>query len=289
MPPAVHWHGNGQHWHLVPLPVTVPVAQPGDTFTSAQTFTNLIVRMNSPTDGWLMPYQVQSVGHAILFHYDGTAWQTITTPFVSTQAIFYQFFGLASAGPNDLWVVGNHTDDSGSAGSGQTVFMAHYHNGQWNTVTNLPSGPNGSIEDVVMASPTNGWAAGQAGQGYQSLLWHYDGSTWQQAALPPQLATQNWIHMTVGADGTLWAMSTNAIFQLVSGQWQTLTVPNPSTDPLLGFRIDKIVPLASGDIWVMGNIAHQLSCPPLNTTGLGQGVILHDHNGQWSQTIEPVG
>lgn len=296
-------HYDGQHWQPVPLPVVAPTQPPGTTYMGSNSFSNLTVRMYSATDGWIMPFQSQTNGQATLLHYDGTAWRIVKTPYISTDLKFYQFYDFAVTGPNELWIAGNYTDDSGTASSGQTVRIIHYLNGQWSASTNLPGGPNGTIDQIAMASSTNGWAYGEIGQGYPSVLLHYDGKSWQKAALPYTAADSlgGLAGLTTGPDGSLWAIETEGIngsiantvskklVHLVNGQWQSQTLPNPSTDPLLPFQAGEVVPLANGDIWVMGDILHQRNCGPLEVTGIAQGVILQEHNGQWTQTIEPVG
>jgi hypothetical protein len=279
-------HYDGQHWHAVPLPDSL-------VFDTIQPFPRLIVRMASATNGWIFPFQVQPNGPAVFLHYNGTAWQPVTAPFPSslTPPKFYQFYDLAITGPDELWVIGDYTDD---AGGGQTMVIVHYLNGQWSQVPNLGTG---TLDTIAMTTPTDGWIAGHGGAGYHQVLLHYDGTTWQSVATPAPLndANANVAALTAGPDGTIWGLLfdnitfTDAqIVHLVNGQWQTQMIPNPTTDHNQQFTAGKVIPLANGDLWVVGDILHQRGCPPVETSELGQGVILQQHAGQWNSTIEPT-
>ena len=280
-------HYDGQHWTTSPMPTGFIPPPDGGTYFGPTSFQ---IRMAAPDDGWVMPFQVQHGGNATLLHYDGTAWRLVQTPFVSDNFKFYQFFDMSVAGPDDLWIVGNYTDDSGSSASGQTMFIAHDDHGQWSQVAHLGTG---SLQTIAMRSSADGWIFGQNGSGQEWLAYHYDGTAWKPATPPASSGGESFLNgLTSGPDGSYWAISAatsgSHLLHLVNGHWQATAIPFPPGSGNLPLFPHTVVPLADGDVWVVGDLSHQRGCAPAKVTDISQGAILHLHNGHWSAVVEPV-
>lgn len=270
----VLYHYDGHNWRQVQLPQ--------NAFNPVQSSSGTpIVRMYSATDGWLVLTSTQQ-GNFIVLHYDGSNWQQVQSPFQSSELIFYQFNKIATNGPDDLWVAGNHTDDSGNSG-GQNMVIAHYSAGQWSTFPHLPSG---SMNSFALSSPTSGWIISNY------TLQRLTNQQVSVVSLPSALIKdgENLFAVTLSPDGTLWvtggafgpSKTSFLLHQLAGGSWKRMDIPYP------GQYIGNIVFATSTDMWMISAIVHMKGCAPAAVTGLDQGTIIHWNDSQWSQTIEPI-
>ncbi len=85
-----------------------------------------------------------------------------------------------------------------------------------------------------------------------------------------------WLSGSSGVGGTEGVME-----QYANGQWSRVTWPYADSFPL------SINADGSGELWGIGDIAHQQGCPPLMTTSIMQGVFLHLTQGSWSRQVLP--
>jgi hypothetical protein len=270
------YHYDGQSWRPASLASTLF----GDTNGGSAGET--IVRMYSATDGWLMVRDATTVGVETILHFNGVTWRQVQTPFTSTSNIFSIFYDMAVTGPNDVWLAGAHTDDSGDGG-GQQAILAHYQNGRWSTVANPPMG---SADTLAMVTATQGWATD-----YNQLLSIND----RQATgdpLPIGLvgATDRLISANAAPDGSLWVVGDSfpsgkigafLLHRDSNGVWNRITVPYDESM----YTLDILAP---NDIWAVGSIPHLRGCAPALVTEIAQGTILHWNGSQWSQVIEPT-
>lgn len=136
--------------------------------------------------------------------------------------------GLAFAGPDDGWAVG----DGG--------LILHWHANAWSPV---PDAMSDTLLAVAFRSPTDGWAVGALG-----ALVHYDGTRWVHA---PHLTHETLTSLALTADDG-WAAGTNGVlFRLHGDQWAGFAAPITVNNSAVAF--------AQGNLWVAGehgSVAH---------------------------------
>jgi hypothetical protein len=91
-------------------------------------------------------------------------------------------FGVEAVSPNDVWAVG-HTY---LGGAHWIPLILHWDGSNWSRAT-IPVFPNGGqLRDVVALSPTNVYAVGLDGEGFNasSLVLRWNGSTWSREVTP---------------------------------------------------------------------------------------------------------
>jgi hypothetical protein len=255
-PVVEHW--DGARWSIVPNPAGA----------TAFGFAGVAAR---PGATWVVGQGELTNGHgpAIVQRWDGSRWAQVASP--SPGTLSNELRGVAALGAKDVWAVG-------SSASG--TLSEHWDGSGWRVVPT----PNGSTSDdflrgVAGTAANDVWAVGSAdvGKPYpQSLIEHWDGSTWSLsssaganlhgdgnlygvAAITP---TDAW---AVGAyiahwDGASWSVTPQPQFQF-SDYYTTLGV----------------AAVASNDVWAVGGVT---------TTSCGDllpALIEHWDGAKWTQ------
>jgi hypothetical protein len=207
--------------------------------------------------------------------------------------------------PGDVWIGGNDG-------------LAHYAGGTW-TRASLPEGTN--IYGLSMLSATDGWAAGGEQNNSVPLLVHYSGGDWHQIALPFTGEPLQGIQMLSTGEG--WAWASNILLHYTNRQWQPVTVGfDLVSDQICGVNFatpsegwlaacgnssvqfwrfhagrwsadsttahatmdyfhPNISMVSADEGWAaMSSVS---SSTRLGSTGPANPIILHYHNGQWTQ------
>jgi hypothetical protein len=198
-----HWDGTA--WSIVPVPDPTPPA--GSTLASA-----LLTGVSavSPTDIWAVgSYALGGIaltGLTLTMHYNGTAWTVVPSPNIPGGTTFNPertvLNGVAAAGHNDVWAVGNIFTTDGTNGAAKAEVM-HWDGTAWKFVpdaatTNLLSG-------VTAASPTDVWAVGVNGTE------HWNGTAWTAVPIPSAVAGSALLAGVSAVPGTgeAWTVGTN--------------------------------------------------------------------------------
>jgi len=156
-PLVMHW--NGSAWKVVPGP-----AVPTGSFDEVT-----IGPDGKPwTAGWA---SVAGKEHAVVYRYDGNAWQPLTT-------------GLEeSINGNALTVISKN-----NAWLGVNAGLAHYDGKTWMLVNDVPTDGSQIPTALAAAGPKDIWAVGvQHGGGPAGelpLVLHYNGVSWTRIATP---------------------------------------------------------------------------------------------------------
>jgi hypothetical protein len=130
------------------------------------------------TVGWgsTSPFGGTAVGIAL--RWNGSSWASVPIP----QPSPIMLFGVEAVSPNDVWAVG-HTY---LGGAHWIPLILHWDGSNWSRAT-IPVFPNGGqLRDVVALSPTNVYAVGLDGEGFNasSLVLRWNGSTWSREVTP---------------------------------------------------------------------------------------------------------
>lgn len=266
-------HGR---WEQMTLPAALP----------ARTAQGQLVMHHG--EGWVsyyMGYDTRKREAWTLFHFADGAWKEIPMP-SGLSALSSDFAGssegdIVSLGPDDAWLLAYNPSTGVS-------IPAHYQAGKWTTWP-LPEGWN--IGQIMMASPTDGWAMGTTVVENPStgahdsavLLLHFDGRDWTSVPLPDDTAIRahSYGQLTGPGDGWIFSVgqdssrgyeqpgsgTVTAVNHYLNGVWQRVSWPFANNTPLLVGAIERV---ASGDYWAIG-LQGSVS------------VLLHYTNGQWTK------
>jgi hypothetical protein len=157
------------------------------------------------------PYQT------LVEHWDGGAWKVVLNPNPGTGS--RAFWGVAAAGPTDVWAVGQYNSLTAS-------LIEHWNGFTWSVV---PSPNVGMLLGIVVRAPNDIWASS-----FGAFVLHWDGSTWTR--VPTTLpSNDNSLQAIVAAGPELWAVG---YYGNGAGLYRTLierhfdTCPTPSATPI---------------------------------------------------------
>lgn len=182
-------------------------------------------------------------------HWNGTAWAATPVPLtpVYPHSQNAQLEGITVTGPSDGWAVG-HVDNVASLAS-QTLAY-HWNGTSWSrSRTPNPAGPTlgNHLYAVAARSASDVWAVGDGGN-YppSSLVLHWNGSIWQQAAAPGIGS----LHAVAVDPGQVWAASYASVAQFNGTSWTTLPAP-----PVVSGSL-QLAGLAhsSAGLWAVGTL-----------------------------------
>jgi hypothetical protein len=219
-PQVNHW--NGSSWSSSALPSgpcsvfesdCVLTGVSGDSASDVLAVGNGILNSESSA-GW--------VSTALAFRWNGTQWQQLTVP---ASLPYDAMEHIQAFSPTDAWAVGVGS----SATSDATVATALNWNGtSWNQVATPISTDNDlSINAISGTSASDIWVVGETmtpgyhNRQFTSVIMHYNGSSWTQAAVPDNSGlldvsavspTDAWAIAADGAvlnwNGTAWTVAT---------------------------------------------------------------------------------
>ncbi len=137
------------------------------------------VSADSASDAWAV--ESDDGGEKNLYlHWNGSAWKQVPGPTPDGSVLT----GVTAISPSDALAVGSYTSPSGV-----TVTLALRWNGKsWaKQTTPDPSSEDNELLGVTATSASSAWAAGfslDAQSRYETLILHWNGSTWQRASAP---------------------------------------------------------------------------------------------------------
>jgi len=265
---ALMEHWNGTAWSVVPSP------SPGIYYNEPQG-----VAAVSASDVWVVgDYNNGSGDQTLIEHWNGTAWSVIPSPNPGTN--YSYLYGVAAVSPNNVWAVGHYRSPSGS----DQTLVEHWNGTAWSIVAspNYGADPDSSyLQGLAAVSASDVWAVGNyiyfpSGANWQTLVEHWDGSTWAIVSSPNPNAGDDTLQGVAAVSASdVWAVGTAGAGTLVEhwdgSAWSVVPSPNPSTtqSPLTG-----VAAVSASDVWAVGFyligngnqtlILH--SCPPLLTS-----------------------
>jgi hypothetical protein len=248
------WHYDGQAWTPQPLPASLNLGFEKNTLELFG------LSMLSASDGWAVGYLIFPSTESyptippssVILHYTGGHWIIDST----IKGASLQSISMAST--DDGWAAG-HTDTytpsnaGGTPGTTDSItgLLLHYTGGQWTRVANplaTPSGKyEGSLLEVVLDAPADGWLVGEALIDTPGLL-HYNGTDWTPVSLPAA--------STFKGDTRFYTIASIAIVSTTEA-WA------------VGYKFST----AAGGIPNPQGYGYQPTVTP---------VILHYHQGAWS-------
>ena len=188
-PLILHW--DGQAWTPVASPPIAP-------YGSLQALTAV-----AADDIWAAGYAGNTPNpyKTLIEHWDGHTWQVVPNPNPGTGS--RAFWGVAAAGPSDVWAVGQYN-------SLTTSLIEHWDGVNWSVV---PCPNVGMLLGLVVRAADDIWASS-----YGAHILHWDGSAWTQvpSSVPSSDAT---LRSVVAAGADLWTVG---YYGTAQGVWRTL-------------------------------------------------------------------
>jgi hypothetical protein len=267
-------HFDGNRWTAFPLP-NVGVQE------------NCLMAVSMPSAGraWAVGYFVNGKfqQQTLIEHFDGSVWSVVPSP--SPGALENILYGVAAISDSDVWAVGAQQDSNGL----WHTLTERWNGSAWSVVNAFDAGVNGNQFYAVKALASNNvYAVGQqAGAGFpsQSLIEHWNGSTWTAVSSPADAASVLPLGVTatatsltsVGEQETDTAPYTTYVAAGASGSLSIQTTPNTGAGENDLFAAATA---ADGSTWAVGW--------DINTTsGNHDPLILQGINGVWSVVSSP--
>ncbi|HLG92314.1 MAG TPA: Ig-like domain-containing protein, partial [Acidimicrobiales bacterium] len=170
---------NGTAWALV------PDAQSPDPGSAANVLNGAAAA--SASDVWAVGYQASSgPDQTLAANYNGLSWSPVATPNASATGANV-LNAVAAASASDVWAVGY-----ASNGTVDQTLVEQYNGTSWSVVSSPDANTTGDnvLSSVAVDTASDVWAVGYYNAGtstspvYQTLIEHYDGTSWSVVSSP---------------------------------------------------------------------------------------------------------
>jgi hypothetical protein len=260
------------------------------------------VDASAPDDVWAVgskyiPFS-NAQSKALIMHFSGAKWTEVDDfqPGNPNTSSNVSLTGVSVVSPNEVWLVGEASNSSMSAGQG---LILHWNGNNWNSVA-LPQldASSGRLQAVAALSTNDVWAVGSytpdlgasGPNAWQPLVLHWNGREIErvdiQAMLGLQSADLNGISVLSADD--IWAVGTRSAGVAGNNNSQTLTlhwdgrtwaiVPSPNLGPHSNV-LEDVVPINSSDVWAVGTATKPLA--QWEST-LSEPIIMHWDGKEWT-------
>ena len=164
----------------------------------------------SPNDVWSVGFQnVNNRDRTLAEHWNGTAWSYAAT--VNTGSSHNDLFGVSGIATNNVWAVGAYETNTTSHA---TATMAQHWNGtSWSKVATVNPSSYSYLFAVAAVSSNSVWAVGTTYNfsvgAYQTLVEHYNGSSWSVISSPNTGFSDTWNQLfaiSALSDTDIWAV-----------------------------------------------------------------------------------
>jgi hypothetical protein len=168
--------------------------------------------------------------------------------------------GVAVLSPAEIWAVGFYTDTNGV---GQAMIQRN-DGSTWSLVATPQPGAGGNYLQAVTARAADDiWAVGYyrptTGSVPQTLILHYDGSTWAHVASPSPGAAENYLYGVAFVSATdAWAVGyyadTANLYRTLTLRWNgsAWTQVQSPTPPFGAAGLRGVVVVSPTEVWAVG-------------------------------------
>ncbi|HJT55164.1 MAG TPA: hypothetical protein VJ761_01620 [Ktedonobacteraceae bacterium] len=213
-----------------------------------------------------------------------STWCIVSSPNKGAHSNF--LYNVAVVSSSDIWAVGSYINGLGH----QEALIEHSNGINWSIVHSANIETNGSeLYGVTAVSSNDVWAVGRylnVGQGYQTLIEHWNGKKWRLVSSPnpPHSPESEFSAVAAVSSNDIWAVGTYVVGiknQTLTEHWDGSTwsiVSSPniqsSNDYLLG-----VTAVSSENIWAVGYY---------HTNGSISQTLIEQWNGSsWSIVSSP--
>lgn len=217
-------------------------------------------------------------------------WQVVHSPDGSASASTSVLTGVSGTSPSDIWAVGSYT-----APYAQTL-IEHSNGSQWTTVQS-PGAPGSQVDQlsgVAALSTTDAWAVGDylsaSGGGYQTLIEHWDGTTWSVVPSPNGATGDNFLNGVAAISSSdVWAVgayyTSGQPDQTLVEHWDGTAwsvVPSPNTGGGNNW-LSSVAATSTSDVWAVRYTVGYSGA----SGGLPQTLIEHWNGTIWNIVPSP--
>lgn len=253
------------------------------------------VKAFAEDDVWAVGhYRVEFPGthedYTLIQHWDGNEWRVVPSPSPGldydggTRCDLYAIDGTA---PDDIWAVGVWKTQNVAGHVGSQPLMLHWDGSTWEWVEAPFSvaHSSGSFPFAVVAlAPDNVWAGGiwpaPTGYGFDALMLHWDGSSWEVVPTPRVDYQQEISGMAARGPNDIWAVGgygtnrhTSYVIHYDGTSWEYVDVPDASPYDWL----TDVTLLDNGEIWAS-----------TDDIIAGPSYYLHFDGSSWENVEAPV-
>lgn len=261
---AVGWYANSnssqqtliEHWNGTVWSV---VASPNPNTENTQLMSVVAI---SSTNVWAVGnYTGNSGQQTLVEHWNGSAWSIVSSPNPTSSATSSQLNGVAAISANNIWATGFSYNISG-----EKTLLEHWNGSTWSIVSSPNTHLYGNLLGAITAiSAKNIWAVGysfnQSGSAVQTLVEHWNGSTWSIVASPNPIGSVDTQFRGVAATSAsdIWAVGQqdtgHQSFQVLiehwnGTQWSITASPNPGPIPNLLQAVTRVP--GTNRLWAVG-------------------------------------
>jgi hypothetical protein len=235
----------------------------------------------SPTDVWAVGQAGDLISHpaqTLIEHWDGNTWSVAQSPNPS----YSRLSSVAVVSVNDVWAVGGSSSDY--AQTWQTL-VEHWDGNSWSIVPSPNPGISNTLSSVSAVSPNDVWAVGSSpsgsGPAAQTLVEHWDGSTWSVVPSPSPGNSDYLSSVSAVSPNDVWVVGTSSsdlhqtsqtlVERWDGNSWSIVPSPNPSESILYSVTV-----VSANDLWAVG-------------ASIGEALIEHWNGNVWSVLANPGG
>lgn len=275
-------HYDGTSWTQVASP------NPGGVFSELAG-----VKALSDTNVWAVgDYCVSScsstttqpVEHTLILHWNGTAWQQVTSKNPSSSLDVLLSVTAASSG--DVWAAGLRCN---SGCTKPLTLTEHWNGTSWSTVSSPNPSSNGDLLSGVSSFPTHkAWTVGSAGVDNLALRW--TGTKWASATVPnPNSASNELLGVSATSGSNAWAVGTYSstprtlALHWNGTKWSKVSTPNPSS---AYDALEAVAARTGSDAWAVGESCASACGQPAEADN---PLIIHWNGSSWSAKTAPGG
>ena len=225
------------------------------------------VAVLSASNAWAVGlYQGAVADRTLTVHWNGTAWQLVPSLNPGGPNRENSLTGVAAVSAHDIWAVGTYDN-----GTTDRTLIEHWNGSVWKVVPspNLggPSGEN-LLAGVVATSASNAWAVGKYSDGpaFQTLLEHWNGTTWKIVPSPNpggQDVNNALTGVTAASGSDAWAVGyyfePGAAYRTMTLHWngtlwKLVPSPNAGTSGDDNF-LNGAATTATNPAWAVGEVS----------------------------------
>jgi hypothetical protein len=275
--------GVDASWSIVPSPNAL-----GDQAD------NLLFGVACPNgaDCWAVGYYLPRVGAAqtLIEHWDGLSWAVVPSPNTSSTQNNY-LLAVACTSESDCWAVGVYLEINGGLPFYKTL-IEHWDGTEWSIVEspNFASRPVNALHGVSCTSSSDCWAVGYYNNKKsvdQTLIEHWDGTSWTIVTSPNSLPTQfNYLDaVTCTSASNCWAVGSHSdafTMQTLIVRWDGTSwavVTSPNTLPTQLNYLSGVTCSSASSCWSVGQY--------LNSDSIYQTLIERWDGASWAIVTSP--
>jgi hypothetical protein len=241
------------------------------------------VAVRSATSAWAVGNYSRVGGpfRTLVERWNGSAWRRVASPAPGAGDEYLDSVQVVA--PRSVWAAGAYAAEAGGVVPDKTLIL-HWNGSGWRRLpTPSPSGGIDNLNGLRMVSATSGWAVGEytnpAGHS-QSLILHWNGTSWKRAASPDPGTISNTLSgVTSVSRSSAWAVGSfgnggatrSLVLHWNGTSWKRVASPDPNG----GSELDGVSATSAANAWAVGD------------DRLGRSLILHWNGRGWTRVPSP--